>query len=137
MITNSKDIVKTTWNIVKSVTDETFENKSPQSVCINGALTENRQVIADSFQSYLLSIADKIVYHINNNEDTNDINCSDYLYRAFKNLYPNIIFDRITTKEIENIIKSLKSKNSCDMIKFRLKFLKRVVRLSSPFELYL
>jgi hypothetical protein len=64
----------------------------------------NHQVITDSFQSHFLSIADKIVSNINNNEDINDINCSDYLYKAFKNPYPNITFDRTTTKEIENII---------------------------------
>jgi hypothetical protein len=34
--------------------------------------------------------------------------------RASKNPYPNIIFDCTMTKGIENIIKSLKSKNSCE-----------------------
>jgi hypothetical protein len=75
-------------------------NKLPLSVCINGALTENQQVIADSFQNHFLSIADKLVS--NNIEDINDINCKDYLYRIFKNPYPNLIFDCTTTEEIEN-----------------------------------
>jgi hypothetical protein len=52
-------------------------NKLPLSVCISGALTENHQVIADSFQSHFLSVADKLVS--NNIEDINDINCKDYL----------------------------------------------------------
>jgi hypothetical protein len=64
-----------------------------------------------SLSKPLLSIADKIVSYINNNEDTNDDNCIDYIYRAFKNPYPNIIFDRTMTNEIENIIKSLEPKN--------------------------
>jgi hypothetical protein len=104
-------------------------NKTPRSVCTNGALAENHQVIADSFQSHFLSIADKIVSNINNSEDTYDISCSDYLYRAFKNPYPNIIFDHTTTKEIENIIKSLKSKNSRGYDEISVKILK----ISYPF----
>jgi hypothetical protein len=102
-------------------------NKLPLPVCINGALTENEQVIADSFQSHFLSKADKLVS--NNIEDINDINCKDYLYRIFKNPYPNLIFDRTTTKEIENIIKSLKSKNSCGYDEISVKILK----VSPPF----
>jgi predicted nuclease of restriction endonuclease-like (RecB) superfamily len=83
LITNSKNKIKTTWNIVKSITGKNLENKLPLSVCINGALTENQQVIADSFQSHFLSIDDKLVS--NNIEDINDINCKDYLHRIFKN----------------------------------------------------
>jgi hypothetical protein len=83
LITNCKNKVKTTWNIVKSVTGKNLDNKLPLSVCINGALTENQQVITDSFQSHFLSIADKLVS--NNIEDINYINCKDYLYRIFKN----------------------------------------------------
>jgi hypothetical protein len=127
LLTNSKNKIKTTWNIVKFVTGKNVENKLPLLVCINGALTENQQVIADSFQSHFLSIADKLVF--NNIEDINDINCKDYLYGIFKNPYPNLIFDHTMTKEIENIIKSHKSKNSCGCDKISVKILK----VSSPF----
>jgi hypothetical protein len=124
LITNSKNKIKTTWNIVKSVTGKKFENKSPRSVCINGALTENHQVTADSFQSHFLWTADEVVSNINNNEDTNDINCSDYLYRALKSPYPNTIFDHTMTKKVDNIIKSLKLKNSCGYDEISVKILK-------------
>jgi hypothetical protein len=112
LITNSNNKMKTTWNIVKSVTNKIFGNKSIQSAFINGVPTENQQVIADFFQSHFLSVADKIVCSFKNDEDVRDINCIDYLYSIFKNTYPNIIFDCTMTKEIENIINSLKSKNS-------------------------
>jgi hypothetical protein len=91
-------------NIVKSVTGKNLVNKLPLSVCRNGTLTENQQVIADYFQSHFLYIADKLVS--NNIEDIKDINCKDYLNRIFKTPYPNLIFDHTMTKEIENIIKS-------------------------------
>jgi hypothetical protein len=127
LITNSKNKIKTTWNIVKSVTGKNLVNKLPLSVRINGALTDNQQVTADSFQCRFLSIADKLVS--NNIEDINDINFKDYLHGIFKNPYPNLIFDHTTTKEIENIIKSFKSKNSCGYDDFSVKILK----VSSPF----
>jgi hypothetical protein len=90
--------VKTTWNIVKSITGKKSCNKSIQSVYIDGALTENQQVIADTFHNYFLSTADKIISNINNNEDIKDNNCIDYLFSVFKNPFPNIIFDCTITK---------------------------------------
>jgi hypothetical protein len=110
LIANSKNKMKTTWNIVKSVTGKRSEKKPFQLVYINGTLTENQQVITGSFQNHFLSIADKTISTINNNPDIKD-NCIDYVFRVFMNPFPNIIFDRITTKEIEKIIKSLKSKD--------------------------
>jgi hypothetical protein len=107
LIVNSKSKIKTTWNIVKSVMGERFGNKPFQSVFTDGALTQNQQLIADSFQNYFLSTADKIISNINN-EDIENSNCIDYLYRVFNNPFPNIIFDRTMTRETEKI-KSLKS----------------------------
>jgi hypothetical protein len=152
LITNCKNKIETTRNIAKSVTGKNLVNKLPLSVCINGALTENQQVIADSFQSHCLDNVGSLTSHnpiglqgllrdsftffylidklvSNNIEDIHDINCKDYLHRIFKNPYPNLIFDRTMTKEIENIIKSLKSKNSCGYDKISVKILK----VNSPF----
>jgi trehalose-6-phosphate synthase len=77
LIVNSKDKKKTTCKIVKSVTGKRFGNKSLQSVYINYVLTENQQLIADSFQNYFLSTADKTISNTNNNEDIKDNNCID------------------------------------------------------------
>jgi hypothetical protein len=55
LIVNSDNKMKTTWNIVKSLT-----GKSSVST-YKCALSENQQLIADSFQNYFLSIAEKIV----------------------------------------------------------------------------
>jgi Notch-like protein len=50
----------------------------------------------------------------NNNDNNNNINNNPiyYLSHAFNISYPNINLKFITTKEMENIIKSLKPKNS-------------------------
>jgi hypothetical protein len=63
--------------------------------------------------------------------DIKDNNCIDYLFRVFRNPFPNIrvIFDRTTTKEIKKIIKSLKSKNSYGYDEISIK----IVKKSSPF----
>jgi hypothetical protein len=66
LIANSNNKMKTIRNIVKSVTNKNFGNISIQSAFINGVPTENQQVIADSFQSHFLSVADKIVSTLKN-----------------------------------------------------------------------
>jgi hypothetical protein len=63
------------------------------------------------------------------NVDIKDNNCIDYLFRVFRNPFPNIIFDRTTSKEIEKIIKSLKSKYSYGYDEISIK----IVKISSPF----
>jgi hypothetical protein len=118
LIVNSDNKMKTTWNIVKSVTGKRSWNKSVQSVDINGALSENQQLIADSFQNYFLSIAEKIVSK--NNEELKDNSFIDYLHRVFNKPFPNIIFDNT---------KSLKSKNSYGYDEISVMILK----ISSPF----
>jgi hypothetical protein len=105
------------------------ESKPFQLVYINGVLTENHQLIADFFENYFLSTEDKIISNINNNENIEDNNCIDCLYRVFNKPFPNIIFDHTTTSEIEKIIKSLKSRNSSGYDKISFKILK----LSSSF----
>jgi hypothetical protein len=72
--------MKTTWNNVKSIIGGRSVSKSPQSVSINGVITENWQLIADSFQNHFLSTADKINSNICNIDDAEDNSCIDYLY---------------------------------------------------------
>jgi hypothetical protein len=62
-------------------------SKSPQSLSINGVITENQQAIADSFQNHFLSTADKIISNINNTDDAEDKGCIDYPYRALLTLF--------------------------------------------------
>ncbi|PNF26706.1 hypothetical protein B7P43_G03376 [Cryptotermes secundus] len=99
LFANSENKIKTTWNIVKSVTGKKSWNKSFESVYINGTLTDNQQLIADSFQNCFLLTADNIISNINNNEELEDNNCIDYLYRVFSNPFPNIIFEPLIAKQ--------------------------------------
>jgi hypothetical protein len=107
-ILKSNNKIKTTWGIVKVESGKKTVNNDAQSLNIEGKSINNPQTIASAFNEHFLSLVEK-TYSNNNN---NNINPIYYLSRAFSNSFPNINFKFSTTKEIENIIKSLKLKNS-------------------------
>ena len=86
-------------------------------MCIDGRCTANQQVIADAFNKHITMIPDKINI-INNNyilSITSDNIRNMYPYslsNVFQKSFPSIKYICTTTKEIENIIMSLKSSNS-------------------------
>jgi hypothetical protein len=95
-------------------------------------------LIAYSFQNYFLSTAAKLISNINTNEELEDNNCIDYLYRVFNNPFTNIIFNNMTTRGIKEIIKSLKSGNTHGYDEISVKILKKKFSLyHHSFELYL
>lgn len=74
--------MKTTWNIVKSITDKKTDSKAIQSIDTGNAITpNNQQDIADAVQNYILSVADKLK---SNSKDNCDNECMHYLFRVFK-----------------------------------------------------
>ena len=98
---NSTNKIKTTWEIVNQETCRKARNAAFESFNIDSRIINNQQHIADTFNSYFLSIADNI--NINNNsplQSMSQINKSDYKTSRRK---------PTTTFEIEKIMKSLKS----------------------------
>jgi hypothetical protein len=99
--------------ITKTITGRTNLNDGITTICVNGNLTDNPQFILESFNSYFLSIAEKIVNKIQSIRDSNSnfspITC---LSNVFKKPFPQIKFNYVSRHEIEKIIKSLKSSNS-------------------------
>jgi glycosyltransferase involved in cell wall biosynthesis len=94
---------------------------------VDGDSTDNPKVIASIFNKYFFSVAENILPRDNNatnniNTGINDIkdkhsgtinsDPSHYLAQAFNNLFLNMQLKFSITKEIENIIKSLKPKNT-------------------------
>jgi hypothetical protein len=49
---NSNNKIKTTWNIIKTVTGKGNNNTEVQFLNIEGKLTDNHQLIADSLNDY-------------------------------------------------------------------------------------
>jgi hypothetical protein len=112
-ISKSNNEIKTTWDITKMETCKNHRNKGTQLINIDGNLITNQQLIANSFNNYFLTVADKITSNIKNDKTSlnsnNPIHC---LHRNFKLPCSNMTVKYTTPKEIEKIIQSLKSKNS-------------------------
>jgi PHD/YefM family antitoxin component YafN of YafNO toxin-antitoxin module len=96
----------------------------------DGITTDNQQLIAETFNNYLTSIAENIkttdrnVYIQNQNTpDTANVDTASHYKKGMGKLrYTTFQSKPTTTTEIENIIKTLKPKNSygCDEISTKL-----------------
>ena len=111
-------------------TCKNHRNKGTQLINIDGKLISNQQSITNSFNYYFLTIADKITSNIKN--DKTSLNCNNpihCLHKNFKLPCSNMKLKYTTPKEIEKVVKSLKSKNSHGYDGIRMKILK----VSTPF----
>jgi hypothetical protein len=99
---------------------------------IDGNLINNQQIISNTFNDHFLTMADRI-----NNKMSNNLNFGkhnkypmEYLLQICKNPFPNIKCNYTSTKEIKNIIKSLKSANSHGYDESSAKILKKLAPIS-------
>ena len=89
--------------------------------------------MADTFNKHFLSVAESI--NTKNNQNGSSINNMDntmpihYLLQSFKSPFPDTELKLLLTREVQNIIKSLKLKNSHGYDEISTKLLK----ISSPF----
>jgi hypothetical protein len=90
--------------------------KKKSTLMVDGKWIREKQVIAETFNNYLLSVAEN--KNAKNKDNNTNISYSpdttpiQYLLETFINSFPNIKLKSFSTQEVENIIKSLKSKNS-------------------------
>jgi hypothetical protein len=128
-ISNSNDRIKSTWNIVKTLTDRRSDHDVIPIVSTLDKAYTNRKIISDSFNKYFLSVADTIINNTSNNFNSIDKskNPSEYLFHTFKTTFPTIKYSFVTTKEIENIINNLKMTNSYGYDEIPVKILKNCV----------
>jgi hypothetical protein len=86
----------------------------------------------NTFNSHFLNTADNIIQKISaqiiSNTDNNS-NYKHYLNLTAEGPFPNINFNKITTKEIEKVLSSLRSKNSSRYDEISTKTLK----ISAPY----
>jgi len=105
-------------------------NKGTQLINIDGNLITNQQSIANYFNNYFLTVADRITSNIKN--DKISLNRNKPIHCLCKNSKlpcSNIKIKYTTPKELEKIIKLLKSRNSHGYDGIPTKILK----VSSPF----
>jgi hypothetical protein len=121
---------KTIWDILKLETNKTGKTDKVITLNIEGTPVSNHQEIANEFNKYFLSVAKNINIKSNDFKSHKLDNTIPlhYLLQSFKTPFPNINLKFLSSKEVENIIKSLKTKNSAgyDEISTRL------LKISSP-----
>ena len=92
-LTNSTNKPKTTWSIVKTITNNKKNFNNILMIGIDGKITTHQQTIAENFNYYYVSVADNISNNNplnNNNVDLNKINPSDYYILCFNNLFQKL-----------------------------------------------
>jgi hypothetical protein len=108
--TNSNNKSKTSWHIIKSETNKTKCNYDLSSIGIDGRICNNYLDIAKAFNTYFLSTTENI--SANNAENIsltpNKVDPLNYLKQVFDRPFPCINLPPTSTKEITDIIKSLK-----------------------------
>ena len=132
MLTNSTNKPKTTWNIIKSITNNHKKSNNRLMMEIEGKRTTHHQTIAEKLNAYYVNVADNITSNIPVKSTVNGLTNEDplwYLYTAFQQPFPDIKLKHTTTGEIEKIITELKHKNSCGYDKVTAK----IIQASSPY----
>jgi hypothetical protein len=129
---NSSNKMKTTWNIVKTLTARNFSDDNIHCLNVPGTIIRDNQAIADTFNKYFSSITDNIISDrnmISSNTSKNSNNLVNYLFQVYKRPFHKVKINDSTTKEIAEIITSLKTKNSHGYDEISVE----VLKASSPF----
>jgi hypothetical protein len=130
LVSNSNNKVKATWSVIKSISGRSNNKADIQFLNIDGKLTDNHFMIAESLNKYFLTIADNISNAMNGYTTGFDpAKHLKYMSQAFVNPFPKINFKHTTSKEVERIIGSLKPKFSNGYDEISVKILK----ISEPF----
>jgi len=92
------------------------QNDNTDRLNVVGKMIKNYKDIPETLNKHFISVAKNIVKE-NNQNDPNIKNRHKtspihYLSQSFKCTFPDFKFKLLSTREISNIIKSLKSKNS-------------------------
>ena len=97
------------WNIVKKETQKIRKDEILPMI-VDGSVIEDHQIIANIFNTYFTTVTDKMGTNklVNINVSSNDVYPLNYLYQVFTSQFPSIKLTPVTSKEIREIIKSLK-----------------------------
>jgi len=119
--------MKTTWNIIhKEISNPTNENNI-KSLQINNHIVYNQISIANELNNYFLNLAESTSNkRINEKEDASPL---QYLFEYFNQPFKDISWTYTSSKEVNKIIDSLKSKNSSGYDESTTK----IIKISKPF----
>jgi hypothetical protein len=103
LISNSKKI-KTSWNIIRSVTHINHDKNTKPIINIEGKLCNNAQIMANSINNYFSNQIPQMQCTI----PTNVQDALNYLFKIFKHPFQNINMTQVTYKKIKDIVGVIK-----------------------------
>ena len=117
-ILNSDNVMRTSWKLINRELGKDCKNYGLQSLNINGRCITSHQIIVNAFNEHFTTLPTTISQNINasNCSTTTSDNHSTILFslnHVYQNSFPNIKYHCTTTRETENVIKTLKLSNSC------------------------
>ena len=131
-MSNSTNKQKTTWNIVKGITNNTDNTYDLPPMNINNELSNNPTATVNALNSYFLSVAENLLTKnfpsrkTNNNRDP-----LIYLKQKSNQCLSHIKLKNTSSSVIEKIITSLKCKNSYGYDEIS----SRILKISAPYIL--
>ena len=113
------------WNIVKTETQKINKDEIPP-LKVDGNVVKAHLNLANIFNTYFTAVTDKMNVNnsVNRNVSFNDSNPLKYLHQVFTSHFPSIKLTPVSTKEIREIINSLKWENSHGYDEIPIKILK-------------
>jgi hypothetical protein len=119
-ILNSTNIMRS-WKLINKESGRDCKNYGVKSLNIKGRSTTNHKIIANVLNNHFTTFPTMICHKINANNCNslnttsvnNQNNISFSLNHVYQNSFPNIKYHCISTREIENIISTLKLSSSC------------------------
>ena len=133
LILNSHNKVKTIWGITHKESGRNKKRSEIQAVKVEGKKITDQQTSADTFNEYFVAITGNVKRQSKNNlinyDNDNMDSHTHFMEEAFTKPYPSMECKYTTPKENEQIIKSLKTKNSYGYDEVSTKILK----ISCPF----
>jgi hypothetical protein len=134
-IKESHNKMNSTWKIINTETGRTTKRDDIQYL-IDKSHDQN---VAEIINEYFLSIANKLSNSVNSSQcNSSDIDYLSFMEQAIKTNYPKICNKPSTTKEIEKIIYSFRTKDSCGYDQISLEGFKTEYTLHKfTFKLYL
>jgi hypothetical protein len=109
LITHSNNKIKTIWNTVKSISNIKPGIPNIGPIRVNDKLSTDGQIVTEEFSKYFALAVQRTCPAIDTLNRENPIS---YLSRTYNQPLPPIASKCVSSKEIEDILKSLKAKNS-------------------------
>jgi hypothetical protein len=132
LLLKSNNKLKTTWNIVKTITKYKNTINSISTMNIKDKLSSNPLPIANALNNYFLSVAENLfIKHFSGKNTINNKDSISHLHQNFRQSFSTMKLRNTTTYEIEKIIHSLKCKNSYGYDEIS----SRILKISIPYVL--